>query len=71
MGGGGTPDFKWRGWSNEGKNQIPKKSYAKFPNLNQSSRPKKYLHKMHKYPYKMLQQSYEHMKQISTACIDV
>ena len=23
---GGTPDFKWQGWSNGGKNQNPKKS---------------------------------------------
>ena len=23
---GGTPDFKWRGWLNEGKNQNPEKS---------------------------------------------
>ena len=25
-GGGGTPDFKWQGWSNGGKKQNPKKS---------------------------------------------
>ena len=25
-GGEGTPDFKWREWSNGGKNQNPKKS---------------------------------------------
>ena len=40
---GGTPDFKWRGWSNGEKNQnprksldqklTPKKSYAEFPSL--------------------------------------
>ena len=39
---GGTPDFKWRGWLNEGKNQNPEKSLGlptnppqnvKFPSL--------------------------------------
>ena len=25
-GGGGTPDFKWQGWSNRNTNQNPKKS---------------------------------------------
>ena len=29
--GGVTPDFKWRGWSNGGKNQTPKNSHAEFP----------------------------------------
>ena len=42
-GGGDAPDFKWRGWSNGGKNQnsqkslrqklTPKKSHAKFSSL--------------------------------------
>ena len=26
VGGGGTPDFKWQGWSNGGKSQNPQKS---------------------------------------------
>ena len=39
-GGGGTPDFKWQGWSNGGQKSIPKKipgakfkrkSHAEFP----------------------------------------
>ena len=30
-GGGVTPDFKWQGWSNGGKNQTPKNSHAEFP----------------------------------------
>ena len=29
-GGGGTPNFKWHGWSNGGKNRNPKKSHADF-----------------------------------------
>ena len=31
-GGGGTPDFKWRGWSNGGKSQKPKKSLGLLTN---------------------------------------
>ena len=43
----------------------------KKTNVNQSSHPRKSLHKMHKYLGKMIQQSYEeHIKQISSACID-
>ena len=38
-GGGGTPDFKWPGWSNVGKNQNPKKSFG-----TQTKPPKKFLH---------------------------
>ena len=34
-GGGNTPDFKWREWSNGGKNQNPKKS------LGLQTKPKK------------------------------
>ena len=29
-GRGGTPNFKWHGWSNGGKNRNPKKSHADF-----------------------------------------
>ena len=36
-GEGGTPDFKWQGWSNGGKNQNPKKS------LGLQTKPKKIL----------------------------
>ena len=41
-----TPDFKWQGWSNGGKNQnpkksldqnlSPKKSHAEFPSHNKN-----------------------------------
>ena len=31
-GGGGSPDFKWRGWSNGGKSQNPKKSLGLLTN---------------------------------------
>ena len=31
-GGGGNPDFKWRGWSNGGKSQKPKKSLGVLTN---------------------------------------
>jgi len=43
--GGGTPDFKWQGWANGGKNQNPKKSLGLPTNpkksLDQNWTPKK------------------------------
>ena len=43
-GGGGTSDFKWRGWSNGGKNQNPQKipmaSNKTKPSLDQKLTPK-------------------------------
>ena len=42
---GGTPDFKWQGWSNGGKNQNPKKSPGLHTNpkksLDQNLTPQK------------------------------
>ena len=45
VGGGGTPDFKWQGWLNGGKNQNPKKSLGLQTNpkksLDQNLTPQK------------------------------
>ena len=35
-GGGGTPDFKWQGWSSGVKNQNPEKSLDKILALKKS-----------------------------------
>ena len=37
---GGTPGFKWRGWSNGCKNQNPKESHAEFPRLKNFQKAK-------------------------------
>ena len=44
--GGSTPDFRWRGWSNGGKNQT-----QKIP-LGFKQNPRKYLHQKLNWPQK-------------------